>query len=922
MSGCALNCVLWNPNGISDTKWNQIKINTLPFTPKIFLFTETHSNNLPKDPNFNLIMNNAPHKGTAIAVHKSVKHKILFKDKDSRFITIEINYNNKPITITVIYFPAKSSQWGKFVEDNITHFNSDIICGDFNFVASPSMCSWPYRQPSHRSNAVRLLDDVLFDYRDIAVDKFSQQNRLYTCKSRFGYSRIDRIYSRLTNCELVNILPFDPNFTNYHAPVLFSIKDNAYNQPRTKSKRFNYSVWSNHRLFNSLVKVIDDVPLDKLSSYVFAVQDEIIQQQQKLLHKTKHLLQKIPKKQKEHMELKSTMNTFFERTSFELNTLNPIKLFQAKSRANAILTSVVQKRCNKKITKILLPDNTVTEDPVIIKAAFVNFYTELYSETEIDKTSLFKQLDNWTPPIIDFKSLSQPFTLEELDNVIKNLSPAKAPGCDGLPGLVYKAFSPGTKMSLLNTLNDFFINEIPLPDEWKKGNIFTIFKKGDKKLIGNRRPISLLRTDYKIYSALITKRLSDLLHLLIGQEQIGFMKGKHIHNNVAVLDTYLRFAKQKHFIMLDFHKAYDSVSHDAIIRALIHLNFPNNFIQAIINMLNGSSANIIINNSTTDYFPIQRGVKQGDPISPLLFNVVIEILNKQSCAINGFKFDDPKIKTLMFADDVVLFGEDMNELHKWTAVLEEFRLATGLTVNKYKSFYFSSSDDDLEDFPRLARDVQFTYLGYCFNSEGLINNSSKLIENSMAPWKMAQANKKLPKYPLLRGTVVQTYMLSKLWYTSCLIDFDSPSNIEHIHQNINNFLWSGRVKMSKKRALVPSNLGGLGLYDLSTRFKAIMVQAYLQLSSASARANQILRKFYNITLPTMKNNYEPSFITIGKTYFKTIEQSEMKFRKKQSLSREELAKTPLSRIYSVLLGIDFEKKENYTPRQKNFLTTH
>ena len=145
-------------------------------------------------------------------------------------------------------------------------------------------------------------------------------------------------------------------------------------------------------------------------------------------------------------------------------------------------------------------------------------------------------------------------------------------------------------------------------------------------------------------------------------------------------------------------------------------------------MLSDSTARIIINDSMTDPFPIRRGVKQGDPISPLLFNIIIEILNKQSTKIKGFQIDEANnLKILMFADDIVLFGDSHEELEEWLNILESFSKATGLTLNQSKSFYYEHEPDkQLKNLPRLQPEDVFQYLGFTLNSHGLINNSRSL----------------------------------------------------------------------------------------------------------------------------------------------------------------------------------------------------
>lgn len=171
--------------------------------------------------------------------------------------------------------------------------------------------------------------------------------------------------------------------------------------------------------------------------------------------------------------------------------------------------------------------------------------------------------------------------------------------------------------------------------------------------ISNYRPITLLNTDYKIICKILANRLNPIVAQIIPNHQIGFIPQRLIYDNVICLDLLLK--RKTKIINLDFKKAYDSVSHYALIAILHHLKFPKKLVTLIQNLISKSSAQIIINGELTEAFLILRGVKQGDPLSPLLFTLVIELLARCELAAELEahlpKINGVRLGILMFADD-------------------------------------------------------------------------------------------------------------------------------------------------------------------------------------------------------------------------------------------------------------------------------
>ena len=189
--------------------------------------------------------------------------------------------------------------------------------------------------------------------------------------------------------------------------------------------------------------------------------------------------------------------------------------------------------------------------------------------------------------------------------------------------------------------------------------IALIDKKKDRIFLKNWRPISLLNVDYKLLSKTLSNRLTPILSTIIHPNQTGFMKGRNIAENIRILyDTiYCTKKAKQHGILLalDFEKAFHSLEWNLIFCILANFNFDKNFIKCIRLLYNDISSCTINNGTSSGYFSITRGVRQGDPISPYLFILSLEALAqmiRDESQIKGLELPIGVVSLFLYADDV------------------------------------------------------------------------------------------------------------------------------------------------------------------------------------------------------------------------------------------------------------------------------
>ena len=294
---------------------------------------------------------------------------------------------------------------------------------------------------------------------------------------------------------------------------------------------------------------------------------------------------------------------------------------------------------------------------------------------------------------------------------------------------------------ITEAINSIWSGDEILSEEDNKAYISLIFKQGDTEDPFNYRPISVTNAFYRIMAKAVTNRMQHVISSIVEWNQSGFIKGRDIRANIFFISEGLKTFKKellnsqngdlfKALISLDFKKAYDSIDRKFIIALLEKANFP----VGVINFVKSSFSNTtscfkLPDGSYSEFFAIERGVKQGDPLSPLLFAIVTEPLRQaiQQLRNGGFSIDVNeqiiKILILLYADDMVLFSSDNEILN----VLKDFGFTCGLELSIIKCMQLNFNNESINLFD-LTDDIKILgcfFTNYSINRELLFN---KLLE--------------------------------------------------------------------------------------------------------------------------------------------------------------------------------------------------
>ena len=222
-----------------------------------------------------------------------------------------------------------------------------------------------------------------------------------------------------------------------------------------------------------------------------------------------------------------------------------------------------------------------------------------------------------------------------------------------------------------------------------------IFKKrGDIKDLKNWRPISLLNTDYKILAKIIMLRLSRVMSSLVDLDQTCSVLGHSITSNVTLLRDMLDYIDRTNetgiLVSFDQEKAFDGVNHTFLFCLLTHFRFGSDFIRWIKTLYAGANMSIIINGYLTEQIELRRGVRQGDPLSPLLYVLCVEVLASQIRAspfITGILLpgSGTYFRVRQYADNTTTFVKNISSLVQLFNVVTLYERGSGAKLNRFKT---------------------------------------------------------------------------------------------------------------------------------------------------------------------------------------------------------------------------------------------
>jgi len=458
-----------------------------------------------------------------------------------------------------------------------------------------------------------------------------------------------------------------------------------------------------------------------------------------------------------------------------------------------------------------------------------NFYTDLYSAVETNIGSIHAaHLVQDLPQLSDQDRtmLDRELTENELHDTLKTFANGKCPGNDGLSAEFYLKFWDDIKACLVECMKEN-ISLGEMSSSQKQSVISLLEKEGkDKMYLKNWRPISLINVDAKLFSKLLAIRLKKIVNKLIKDEQVAYVNDRFIGDGIRLIYDMIELTSNNNMegflAAIDFEKAFDSIGWDYMYFTLRSFGFSEQFISYIKTLYSGIESCVMNNGTTTKYFPISKGVRQGDPLSPYLFILSIEplaVMIRNNMQIEGIKLGNKDIKLSLYADDLSIFLKNLASLKELKKTLKLFNNISGLKYNceKTEILPLGRCTTPSDTLGLIWKDKKIKILGVIFNKVEIVDQENYSIilnklKNKLNMWKMRGLSL------IGKIQIIKAYGVSQILYITNMVGC-SQEFLNEVNRIIFGFLWNGKDKIKRRVMVADYNNGGLKMIDLESTIK-------------------------------------------------------------------------------------------------------
>jgi hypothetical protein len=341
-----------------------------------------------------------------------------------------------------------------------------------------------------------------------------------------------------------------------------------------------------------------------------------------------------------------------------------------------------------------------------------------------------------------FDELDAPFTNEVILAEIRRIKRDRAPGYDNLVNELFISCSDILTPILVELFNKILDSGM-YPAEWSTGIVIPIFKKGNKEDAGNYRPITLINHIGKLFTSVINSRLLAWSNEndVITDAQLGFKPGYGTTDALfifhSIIAKYLANKQRLYCCFVDYQKAFDSINHDKLWRRMIKSGITGKLLSLLQSMYSCVRARVRLNHNLSDLYTCEKGLIQGEALSPFLFSLFVNDLETELLKHNApsLELGEINLFILMYADDTIMLAETVDGLQSMLNALHCYTIESGLTVNTSKTqiIVFRTSwqlrENESWTYGGIKIDVvnSFKYLGLLLYYNGKFNVTQKQL---------------------------------------------------------------------------------------------------------------------------------------------------------------------------------------------------
>ena len=753
--------------------------------------------------------------GVMIFIKNNLEIKVSEKicDEEGRFLLLKCNIQGVNFLLINIYAPNKEHEHKTFLE----YFNNQITsinCEDYDYVIAAGDWNFTCEDMDRKGGSytkwapnIKVLEETAENINLVDIWRIRNPDKSrYTWRGKVRHhliqSRIDRIYisdSLQYNVHKSDILP---GINSDHSITTLELRPT--NTPNTGPSfwKFNNSLLKNIKFTDGLRDyIVKDIANEckeiksnqikweytkfKIKCWSMKESKAIAQEKRKvenqLEQKIKELEEKVAKENNEKdWEDLDTQKTKLEKIYNEkaqgLIIQSRVQIYEEGEKSTAFFLNQIKQNKRKSTIRKLMDEETELIDKKSIMTKLNNFYSQLYTKDRQCKVGNWinkLKSDGLVPQLSEDEKLELDALLEieELQLTLEKCANNKSPGNDGLTKEFYLFFWDEIKDALFQSYTESI--KIGKLSTSQRQNIISLLEKTgkDKTLIKNWRPISLINFDTKLLSKTYAERLKNVMPTLVHPNQVAYVKNRFIGEGIRTIDESMQYTRRKNIeayaIAVDFEKAFDSIDWNYLWEALESFNIPKSFIDMIKLLYNDIESCVKNNGTSTPYFKVSRGVRQGDPIAAYLFTLAIELLAisiRHNEKISGIKINDAEIKLSMYADDLTGLVVGIASIKELMIIINNFKNISGLGVNTDKTELMplgSSKVADIEGLGyKIVKELKITGISFTYIYELLtMRNYTENVKNidiMLNIWKQRQLS------ILGKVQIIKTHGISKL----------------------------------------------------------------------------------------------------------------------------------------------------------------
>jgi exonuclease III len=764
------------------------------------------------------------------------------------------NASNFDITITNVYGPSDHSSTAPFLQEirDIKQLVSGawLLIGDFNLVRSAADKSNGVFNAGLAAAFNQTIQEVLVREVDLSDRRFT-----WTNKQSFPIlAMLDRVF---TNAPLDLVFPSAnlsslPRPTSDHTPLLLSLSSDI---PKTHFFRLDNFLLRNESFLNSVIQgwqqaVTCNDAAGQLVACIKAARaaakvwkrcnrapPQIIQnchflmrlfdyfEESRALSQAEFQVRSLAQERLQQ-ELKAKAAYWRQRSKQKI--IKECDANTAYHHAHATL------QMRRKFIRMVRVNNQEVVSHAGKTEALSTFFKSIIGVpgqmTLMDLEAIYAGL-----PRPD-EDISGRFSEGELKKAVLAMNSLSAPGPDGFGPAFFRVAWPSVKRTIVDFAEAFHQGQADL-ERINRSHMVLLPKKPNAVDVDAFRPICLQNSALKILTKALTTRLQKQIPRLIDIHQTGFVKGRSITDTFVYAAELVQTCHKRRLptivLKLDFAKAFDTVIWEGLRRVLQARGFDQRWIGWMLRLLVSSKSAVLVNGHPGPWITCKRGLRQGDPLSPYLFILVAETLQRMIRDADQIKHPTDEAlpcAVLQYADDtLIVFRADVAGAVKLKEILDQFAAFSGLHINFNKSTLvpIHANEQTISDCVQIIGCTKGSfpqpYLGLPLSANKLPVSSFNIYiqkaDKFLGSWQADLLN------PMGRAVLVNSVLDSILVYLMSSLQLP-PSAIEQMDKKRRAFLWSGDKSGHSTPAsclvawfniCFPKELGGLGIRDLGVQ---------------------------------------------------------------------------------------------------------